>query len=77
MRLMGRFPWAISESISLYFKASLRAKTLFWLSVFIHIEIRTNYRNKNVAFRLALKERLRGTQKWPIVLTINLVCMQL
>ena len=46
---------------SLYFKASLCAK--FLLSVFIHIDIRTNYRNKNFAFRLALKEKLRGTQK--------------
>ena len=26
----------------------------------------TNYHNKNFAVRLALKERLRGTRKWPI-----------
>ena len=37
-------------------------------SVFIHIEIRTNYRNKSLALRLSLKERLRGTRKWPIML---------
>ena len=33
------------------------------LSVFIHIEIRTNYHNENFALRLALKERLRGTSR--------------
>ena len=32
----------------------------------IHIEIRTNYNDKNFALRLALKERLRGTRKWSI-----------
>ena len=26
----------------------------------------TNYHNKSLALRLALKERLRGTRKWPI-----------
>ena len=26
----------------------------------------TNYHNKSFALRLALKERLRGTRKWPI-----------
>ena len=34
-------------------------------SVFIHIELGTNYHNKNYALRLALKERLRRTRKWP------------
>ena len=29
----------------------------------IHIEIRTNYHNKNFALRLALKERFEGTLK--------------
>ena len=43
---------------SLYFKARLSAKSLLWRSVFIHIEIRTNCHNKNLAPRLALKERL-------------------
>ena len=28
--------------------------------------MRSNYRNKNFALRLALKERLRGTRKWSI-----------
>ena len=37
-------------------------KFLLWKSVFIHIEIGTNYLNKNFALRLALKERLRGTR---------------
>ena len=50
-------------SLSLYFKASLRAKSLLWMTVFIHIEIRTNYHNKNFASTLALKEILRGTRK--------------
>ena len=36
---IGRF----RVHISLYFKASLRAKSLLWKSVFIHIEIRTTY----------------------------------
>ena len=52
--------------LSLHFKARLGAKSLLWKSVFIHIEIRTNYHNKNFALRLALKERPRGTRKWPI-----------
>ena len=30
------------------------------MSVFIHIETRTNYHDKNFALRIALKERLRG-----------------
>ena len=45
-----------------FFKTSLRAKSLLWISVFIHIEIvRTNYHNRNFTLRLALKERLSGT----------------
>mgnify|MGYP006896104768 CR=1 FL=1 len=52
--------------LSLHFKARLSAKSLLWKSVFIHIEIGTNYHNKSFALRLALKERLRGTRKWPI-----------
>ena len=32
---------------SLHFKESLSTKSLLWKSVFIHIEIRTNYHNKN------------------------------
>ena len=47
--------------LSLHFKARLSAK-----SVFIFVEIRTYYHNKNFALRLALKERPRGTRKWPI-----------
>ena len=53
--------------LSLHFKARLSAKSLLWKSVFIHIEIGTNYHNKNFALRLALKERLKGTRKWPIM----------
>ena len=34
---------------------------------FIHIEIGTNCHNKNFALILALKERLKGTRKWPII----------
>ena len=52
---------------SLHFKARLSAKSLLWKSVFIHIETGANYHNKNFALRLAMKERLRGTQKWPII----------
>ena len=59
---MGHFRVHLSPN----FKARLSAKSLLWKSVFIHIEIRTNYHNKNSHFRLALKERRRGTRKWPI-----------
>ena len=41
------------------------------MSVFIHIEIKTNYHNKNFALRLALKERLRGTLKWSTVIFVG------
>ena len=51
----------------LHFKVRLSAKSLLWKSVFIHIEIRTSYHDKNFALRLALKERLRGTRERPIV----------
>ena len=54
-------------------------KSLLWKSVSIHIEtihteIETNYHNKSFAPRLALKERLRGTRKWPIApqITVSL-----
>ena len=53
--------------LSLHFKASLSAKSLLWKSVFIHIEIGTSYHNNSFALRLALKERLRRTRKWPIL----------
>ena len=52
--------------LSLHFKARLSAKSLLWKSVFINIEIGTSYHNKNFALRLALKERLKRTRKWPI-----------
>ena len=52
--------------LSLHFKAKLIAKSLLWKSVFIHIEIGTDYHNKNFALRLALKERLKRILKWPI-----------
>ena len=52
--------------LTLHFKAILSAKSLLWNSVFIHIEVGTNYHNKNFPLRLALKERLKGTQKWHI-----------
>ena len=53
-------------ALGLSFKTSLSAKSLLWISVSIHIEIRTNYNDKNLALRLALKERLTGTRKWTI-----------
>ena len=53
-------------ALNLFFKTNQSAKSLLWKSVFNHIEIWTNYHNKNFALRLALKERLRGTRKWPI-----------
>ena len=54
--------------LSLHFKARLSAKSLLRKSIFIHIEIGTNYHNKNIALTLALKVRLRETRKWPISL---------
>ena len=48
---------------SVYFKTSQCAKSLMWMSVFIHIVSRTHYHNNNFPLRLALKKRLRGTQK--------------
>ena len=56
---------------SLYFKASLHAKSFLRISVFIHIEITTNYHNKHLALWLTLKERARGTQKWSITYFID------
>ena len=53
-----------ASDLSLHFKARICAKSLLWKSVFIHIGI--NYYNKSFALRLALKERLWGTRKWPI-----------
>ena len=52
--------------LSLHFKARLSAKSLLWKSVFMHIEIGTNYLDKNFELRLALKARLRENRKWPI-----------
>jgi len=37
------------------------------MSVSIHIKIRTNYHNKNLALGLALKERLKETQNCSIL----------
>ena len=46
--------------LRLHFQARLSAKSLLWKSVFIHIEIGSNYHNKNFALiRLALKRDLR------------------
>ena len=67
MKRIGHF----RVHLTLHFKARLSAKSLLWKSDFIHIEIGTNYHNKNFALTLALKERLRGTRKWPIQETLN------
>ena len=58
--------------LSLRFKARLSATSLLWKSVFIHIEIGINYHNTNFALRLALKERLRETRKWPTAARVGL-----
>lgn len=56
---------------SLYFKISLRGKSLLLISVFFDIEIRTNYRDKNFALTLTLKKkRPRETRKWSMVVPI-------
>ena len=64
LKTLNRSLWTLTGQRD--FKAKLSAKSLLWKSVFIHIEIGTNYHNKNFALRLALKERLKGTRKWPI-----------
>ena len=60
-----------TQSISTYSLASLSRRvyerSFLWTSVFIHVEIRTNYHNKNFALGLSLKERLRGIRKWSIL----------
>ena len=48
------------------FQSEAKCEVFVMKISFIHIEIWTNYHNKNFALRLALKERLRGTRKWPI-----------
>ena len=53
--------------LSFHFKAKLSTKSLLWKSVFIDIEIGTNDHKENFALSPALKERLSGTRKWPIV----------
>ena len=58
--------------LRLHFKARLSAKSLLWKSVFIQIEIGSNYHDKNFALRLALKERFRRTRKWPIKTRFNI-----
>ena len=64
--------------LSLHFKARVSAKSLLRKSVFIHIEIGTNYHHRNFALTLALKERMRGTRKWPIkLLEIKKPCCKL
>ena len=64
LKTLNRSLWTLTGQRD--FKAKLSAKSLLWKSVFIHIETGTNYHNKNFALRLALKERLKGTRKWPI-----------
>ena len=43
------------------------AKCEVFVMKIILIEIRPNYHNKHFALRLASKEKLRGTRKWPII----------
>ena len=50
--------------LSLHLKTRLNGKSV--MKIFIHMEIGTYYHNKNFALRLALKERVRETRKWPI-----------
>ena len=66
LRWQGTWIGHFRVHLSLHFKVRLSAKSLLWKSVFIHIEIESNYHNKNFALRLALKERLRRTRKWII-----------
>ena len=48
------------------FQSEARCEVFVMKISFIHIEIRTNYHNKNFALRLALKDRLMGARKWPL-----------
>ena len=47
-------------------------KSLLWTSLFNHIEIRYDHHNINSGLRLVLKERLRGTRKWPILSAVRM-----
>lgn len=66
LTLIGQF----RIHFNLYCKAGLCVKSLLRISVFIHIEIRTNYRNNfSHLARLTLKERPQGTPKWSLTAT--------
>ena len=56
--LIGHF-WV---QFSPYFKASLREKSLIWISVFVHFETRTNCHNKNFPGRLFEKDSEENLQ---------------
>lgn len=51
---------------SLYFKTSLRAKSLLLILVFFDIEIRTNYRDKHFTLTLTLKKK-ETERDWEMV----------
>ena len=73
--------------ISLYFKARLSVKSLLWKSVFIHIEIGTNYHNKilhlDSLWRRDLGKlgngvlsRLYSSEKFPVAVCMGSFCME-
>ena len=63
---------------SLSFKTSLSAKSLLWISLFIHIEIRTHYHNKISHLESLLKRELGNgtTPCFPINITLALISQQ-
>ena len=64
---LGRWIDHFGAPLSLSFKASLSAKFLFaWSLVLISSWMKPDFHNKDSARRLALKKRLRETQKWSI-----------
>ena len=58
------------SSLQPLFQSEAKSEVL-WRSVFIHIESRTNYHNRNFALSLALKKRLMGSRNglstWSVV----------
>ena len=52
------------------FQSKAKCEVFVMKISFSHVEIGTNYHNKHFALKLALKERLRGTRKWPIIIIL-------
>ena len=61
-------------TVSLFFKASPGAHPFIWKLVFIHMQMKTNFRMKRWAPGLALKKRPEIIRKWPIGSCLERLC---